>query len=631
MRTLFCFAFAMFFGLIGCSVAPAPQSAAIDLAQKYPQQWPVYSRSAGAARFSPLTNIDRQNVNQLEVAWTFHTGELEHVAGSSLAEELTFECTPLVLDGVMYLVTGSNRALAIDAETGKLVWSYDPGIDLNGNYSETAARGSTIWEPADGKPHGRRKLFYGTLDGRLIGLDAQTGKPLAKFGKAGEVNLHPSAMPAGPIAPDQTMAAMKEYETGQKIPKKSPADFSSIEAYNSWAFGSLVVPQVTSPPVVVGDLIVVGTAIADNFSVENGLGIVQAFSVHDGHPAWSWDPIPRQPEDPGYATWSRHDVGGSNAWPPLSVDPQRSLIFVPTTSASPDYYGGDRLGCNAYSDSLVALHAKTGKLAWSFQIVRHDLWDYDGNTQLLLVDIERDGKPVQAIVQANRNGYFYILDRTTGAFLGAEAYTENMNWATIDANGRPVVSENARNTDGVHGPVCPGTQGGTNAALATAFNPNLGLTFVPVIEACATYTVAEVEFVPGAPFMGGIPAYDTDSTYGHLSAIDVATGQTRWRYRDDTGLLAGVLSTEGGVVFTGNVAGEVLALDAKTGERIWSFRAGSAIRSQPIAFEVDGVPHLAIAAGGFPAAEAFLFPSMVPGDGQLFVFKLETPETRPEE
>ncbi len=417
MRTLFCFASALFFGLIGCSAAPAPQSAAVDLAQKYPQQWPVYSRSAGAARFSPLTHIDRQNVNQLEVAWTFHTGELEHVAGSSLAEELTFECTPLVLDGVMYLVTGSNRALAIDAETGKLLWSYDPGIDLNGNYSETAARGSTIWEPADGNPHGRRKLFYGTLDGRLIGLDAQTGKPLAKFGKAGEVNLHPSAMPAGPIAPDQTMAAMKEYETGQKLPKKSPADFSSIEAYNSWAFGSLVVPQVTSPPVVVGDLIVVGTAIADNFSVENGLGIVQAFSVHDGRPAWSWDPIPRQPEDPGYATWSRHDGGGANAWPPLSVDPQRGLIFVPTTSASPDYYGGDRLGRNAYSDSLVALHAKTGKLAWSFQIVRHDLWDYDTPQQPMLFDLDRHGEKIPAVAIGSKVGHLFVLDRRTGKSL----------------------------------------------------------------------------------------------------------------------------------------------------------------------------------------------------------------------
>ena len=417
MRTLFPLTSTLLLGLIGCSAAPAPQPTVVDLAQKYPEQWPVYGRSAGATRFSPLTHIDRENVKQLEVAWTFHTGELAHVAGSNLAEELTFECTPLVLDGVMYLVTGSNRAIALDAETGKSLWSYDPGIDLDGNYSETAARGSAIWEPAEGDPHSRRKLFYGTLDGRLIGLDAQTGKPLAQFGKSGEVNLHPFAMPAEPIAEDQTMIAMKEYGTGKKLPKKSPADFPSVEAYNTWAFGSLVIPQVTSPPVVVGDLIVVGTAIADNFSVENGLGIVQAFSVHDGHPVWSWDPIPRNPKDPGYSTWSQHDVGGANAWPPLSADPERGLIFVPTTSASPDYYGGNRLGRNAHSDSLVALYAETGELAWSFQIVRHDLWDYDTPQQPILFDLDRDGEKIPAVAIGSKVGHLFVLDRRTGKSL----------------------------------------------------------------------------------------------------------------------------------------------------------------------------------------------------------------------
>ena len=495
-------------------------------------------------------------------------GDLRVAWSFGSGTDAQFSVSPIVYDGVMYVTSSHNRIFALDARTGEILWRYDHQLPGDLRFCcGPANRGPSI--------HGDR-VFMGTLDAKLLAFNRKTG----------EIDWETEVAP---------------YADGIAI---------------------------TSSPLVLDDRLIVGIG-GGEFGVRS---FFDAYDVETGERLWRHYTVPKEGE-PGIETWAGDSwkSGGAPTWNPGAYDAATDTLYWATGNPGPDYDGSSREGDNLYSDSLLAVDARTGARKWHFQFTPHDLWDYDGNTQLLLVDIERDGKPVQAIVQANRNGYFYILDRTTGAFLGAEAYTENMNWATIDANGRPVVSENARNTDGVHGPVCPGTQGGTNAALATAFNPNLGLTFVPVIEACATYTVAEVEFVPGAPCMGGIPAYDTDSTYGHLSAIDVATGQTRWRYRDDTGLLAGVLSTEGGVVFTGNVAGEVLALDAKTGERIWSFRAGSAIRSQPIAFEVDGVPHLAIAAGGFPAAEAFLFPSMVPGDGQLFVFKLETPETRLEE
>ena len=417
MRTLLPFASTLLLGLIGCSAAPAPQPTAVDLAQKYPEQWPVYSRNAGATRFSPLTHIDRENVKQLEVAWTFHTGETAYLEGSQLADDATFECTPLVLDGVMYLVTGSNRAFALDPATGKQLWSYDPQIDLRRHFAETAARGLAIWEPAKGDPHGQRKLFYGTLDGRLIGLDPETGKPLEGFGSSGEVSLHAFAMPLQPIPADQTRQALQEFRTGKSLPMKSPDDFPSVEAYNSWAFGTLAVPQVTSPPVVIGDLVVVGTSIVDNFNVQNGRGVVQAFNIHDGHRVWAWDPVPRNPEDPAYATWSQHDVGAANAWPPLSADPKRKMLFVPTTSASPDYYGGKRLGRNAHSDSLVALWAETGELAWSFQIVRHDLWDYDTPQQPILFDLDRDGEKIPAVAIGTKVGHLFVLDRRTGKSL----------------------------------------------------------------------------------------------------------------------------------------------------------------------------------------------------------------------
>ena len=419
MRVLLLLVLGLLSGLFGCSPSQESVSLPIDLGQKYPDAWPTYSHDAGAARFSPLAQIDRSNVSDLEPAWTFHTGETAHLEGSRLAHDATFECTPLVLDGAMYLVTGSNRAFALDAATGKQLWSYDPQIDLHRHFAETAARGLAIWEPAIGDPRGQRRLFYGTLDGRLIGLDAETGKPLEGFGVSGEVSLGGFAMPSQPISADQTFQALQEFRTGESLPMKSPDDFPSVEAYNRWAFGPLAVPQVTSPPVVIGDLVVVGTAIVDNFNVQNGRGVVQAFNIHDGRRVWAWDPVPRNPEDPAYATWSQHDVGAANAWPPLSADPERRMLFVPTTSASPDYYGGKRLGNNERANSLVALHADSGELAWSFQIVRHDLWDYDTPQQPVLFDLKRGGETLPAIAIGTKVGHVFVLDRRTGESLFA--------------------------------------------------------------------------------------------------------------------------------------------------------------------------------------------------------------------
>jgi len=415
MRAVILVASAVLLGLSGCTAKDAGRA----LSPQPSDEWPAYSQSAHATRFSSLEQITPANVQQLEVAWIFHTGELEHVRGSRLAEEITFECTPLVVDEVLYLVTGSNRVFALDAKTGKEFWSYDPEIDQNGDYAETAARGLAFRKAGPNDRHAQSQLFLGTLDGRLIGLDAKTGKPLEHWGNAGVVNLHPFAMPKEPVAIDQTMAAMEAYRTGKGVLAKSPADFPSIEAYNTWAFGKLVVPQVTSPPLIVGDLIIVGTAIPDNFNVQNGLGITQAFSVHDGRPIWSWDPIPRDPKDPAYATWSRHDVGGGNAWPPLSADLERELVFVPTSSPSPDYYGGERVGRNDYANSLVALHAKTGEVAWSFQIVRHDLWDYDTPQQPVLFELERNGETIPAVAIGSKVGHIFVLDRRNGKSLFA--------------------------------------------------------------------------------------------------------------------------------------------------------------------------------------------------------------------
>jgi quinoprotein glucose dehydrogenase len=292
-------------------------------------EWPFHAHDAGGMRHSPLTQIDRDNVGQLQVAWTFHTGELETYQGTSFpVSAVAFEAVPIMVEGVLYFCTATARTFALDAATGQQRWAYDPKIDRNVNYSNPVSRGVSTWVDATKTPSepGYRTLFVGTIDGRLIALDAADGRPRADFGSDGQIDLLAAAAPYGgtPYGP--------EYLAGQL--------------------------NVTSPPAIFGDLVVVGAAIGDNIAVVQQRGVVQAFDARTGERRWSWDPIPREPADSGYDTWEgplAHRTGGANAWPPISVDSARDLLFVPTTAPSPDYYGGERLGQNLFANCLMAL------------------------------------------------------------------------------------------------------------------------------------------------------------------------------------------------------------------------------------------------------------------------------------
>jgi quinoprotein glucose dehydrogenase len=340
--------------------------------------WPTYGNDPGGTRYSPLAQIDRANVDRLRVAWTYRTGDLP--AGAWANSRIAFEATPIHVDGTLYLSTPFGRVIALDGETGAERWTFDPSVDRNGVFAVITSRGVSTWlDPAAAPGSGcRRRIFVGTLDARLFALDAATGSPCQDFGRGGEVSL------AAGIAVG-----------------------ADCRCY-----------FVTSPPAIVNGLVVIGSTIGDNRAVSVERGVVRAYDARTGALRWTWDPIPTRADDPAAATWAGESwrrTGAANVWSVMSVDHERGLIFAPTSSPSPDFYGGARLGANAYANSVVALRASTGEVVWHYQVVHHDLWDYDVPAQPSLVTVTRDGRRVPAVVVGTKMGHMFVLHRETGA------------------------------------------------------------------------------------------------------------------------------------------------------------------------------------------------------------------------
>ena len=341
--------------------------------------WGYYGGDMFGQRFSSLNEINRKNVTHLTVAWTYRTGE--NGAGFARANKLSFEATPVLAFGLLYLETPTNILIALDPETGVQRWRFDPHIDRSRQYSEASSRGVSIWEDPDSRHTGActRRVLSGTLDARLLAVDAGTGEPCKEFGTAGEVDL----------------------TSGLRI--RDRADY-----------------LVTSPPAIYGNVVVVGSAIGDNRASDVERGVIRAFDARNGALLWAFDPIPDSPSHPAAAEWDLAQAattGAGNSWGLMSIDEDNGLVLVPTGSASPDYFGGTRQGSNRFADSLLALDAKTGKLVWHQQLVHHDLWDYDLAAQPVLGDIEVQGVPVPAVIQATKTGMLYIFDRTKGQAL----------------------------------------------------------------------------------------------------------------------------------------------------------------------------------------------------------------------
>ena len=349
------------------ALAPRASGAAVE--------WTAYARDAAGTKYSPANQITRENVRDLVPVWTYRTGDFAR--GNATVRD---ETTPLFVDGVLYASTPFGGVRALDPVSGTEIWSFDSELDLSTGYGDPTNRGVSTWldrTRAVGAPC-RRRIYVATLDARLISLDAIGGKPCSDFGRNGQLDI----------------------SAGIRNTPEFRGEFG-----------------VTSAPAIAGDLVIVGAVVADNRRANAPAGVVQAFDARTGARRWSWDPVPNDPSDPAYSAWrgpTARQAGAANAWSTISVDTARDLIFVPTGSASPDFYGGERPGRNDYANSIVALRASTGKIVWHYQVVHHDLWDYDVPAQPALVDLRRNGATVPAVVQTTKMGFVYVLNRLTG-------------------------------------------------------------------------------------------------------------------------------------------------------------------------------------------------------------------------
>jgi quinoprotein glucose dehydrogenase len=597
------------------------QSAAVAKTSSSNAGWPNYGNDAGGNRFSPLSQVNRDNVAQLKVAWTYRTGALEQLG--DLKGRATFETTPILVDGRLYLSTPLNQVIALEPETGKKIWEFDPKIDRALDYSEVTSRGVSAWRDAASKP-GQAcglRIFIGTIDARLIALDGATGKPCADFGVDGQVDLKK----------DVNMRDLGQY-------------------------------QVTSAPAIAGDVVITGSSIGDNRAVELERGIVRGFDARSGKQRWSWDPIP-------WASKSTPRTGAGNAWSTLSVDAERGLVFIPTGSASPDYFGGLRLGDDQWANSVVALKAATGEFVWGFQVVHHDLWDYDVASQPVLFTW-RDETPAVAIT--TKMGRVFVLNRVTGAPLlpveerpapksdipGEEAWpTQPASISLIpeklsaeDAWGRNPEEKQAcadkikaARSEGIFTPpsvkgtiVYPGNVGGVNWGSA-AYDPQRHLLMVDTnrlaffvrliprdkmqadISAATTNDRLHGEYgrQTGAPYgmfrtpllapVEGIHLCNPPP-WGTVAAVDLFTGKKAWDVplgtfvpgmATGTVTLGGPMATAGGLVFSAaTMDNYIRAFDADTGRELWAFELPAGGQATPMTYSVNARQYVVIAAGG---------------------------------
>ncbi len=334
--------------------------------------WPVYGHDSGGMRFSPLDQINSTNVDRLRRAWTYHTGEHPSTAGPRGQRQVAFETTPVIVDGVLYLSTPANRIVALDPVSGRELWKFDPQSKAVGALKYRAHRGVAYW-PGNG--HTPPRILFGTLDGRLIALNAKTGLEVPGFGNEGEVNLRQGV--------------------AEGFPESTYAE--------------------TSPPAIYGDLAITGAEVPESPGL-GPRGDVRAWDVRTGKLVWTFHTVP-QPGEPGHETWQGDgwkDRTGVNVWTLLTIDVDRSMVFLAIGSPAFDFYGGDRKGADLYGDCLVALDARTGKLIWYYQFVHHDIWDYDPPAAPALIDLQQNGRTIPAVVQVTKMGLVFVFDRRTG-------------------------------------------------------------------------------------------------------------------------------------------------------------------------------------------------------------------------
>ncbi|MDL5156631.1 PQQ-dependent dehydrogenase, methanol/ethanol family [Actinomycetospora termitidis] len=520
--------------------APATRNVDYDRikgAKSEPENWLTYYGSYDGQRYSPLDQINKSNVRKLSPAWVFQAGSTGMHSGAST---YSFEASPLVVDGVMYVSGPDGKVWAIDPTTGDELWRYKHASPFDtslccGNVNRGVAVG-----------HG--KVYMYTLNAHLIALDATTGEKVW----------------------DTTNGDVRAGESG------------------------------SAAPLIVKDMVVVGSA-GGEFGVR---GHLDAFDAQTGERRWRCYTVPK-PGEPGSETWPEDGEawqrGGANCWITPTYDPELELLFQGTGNPAPDFDGGVREGDNLYTDSVVAIDVNSGEIRWHYQFTPHDLWDYDSTMENLLFDAP-DGRKLLA--HADKNGYFFVIDRTNGELVRVFPFVDRITWGEITPDGK-VTPKIYPDEEGVPVHFWPGPAGGKEWTHMS-YNPQTGLIYIPVQEVGATATRRRREFKESIPYWGAGVAVDLDDHYGFVSAVDPTTGEEKWRWNHEYPMCASNITTAGGLVFQGTPSGEFVALDAETGEKLWQFQCGSGHHSSPTVYSVDGRQYVAVPTGWGGWVEGFL-------------------------
>jgi len=534
--------------------------------------WPVYGGDSGNTRFSTLKKVNTGNVSRLQVAWALQLGTVR-----------SQESTPLVIGDTLFVTSsyGPKNVFAVDAKTGVVKWRYSPEVPKD---IEQYACCDVVNR---GAAYANGKVFVGRLDAHIVALDAKTGK----------------------------------------------------EAWKTQIIDPTGGSVITSPPTLAKNLVITGYA-GGEYGVR---GSIVALDQASGKEVWRTYTVPG-PGEPGNDSWKGDSwkFGGGVAWNVGSYDPQLNLVYYGTSNAAP--FGGAVRGndssdigpfSNLYTASVLALNADTGKIAWHYQFTPHDVWDYDAVNELVFADLPVGGKKTPVIMQANKNGFFYVLDRRSGKLLSAKPFVD-VNWATgIDMKtGRPIETANNAKRPGLKrkaSNICPNVIGGKNW-MPMSYNPRTGLVYMATMNMCMDLEGVQAEYKRGAFYL----AVDFDlgkvGAGGHMGGVkawDPVKQKEVWFNKDEILYTGGTLSTAGGLVFHGDIKGWFKALDAKTGKTLWKFNAGSGISQAPMTYQLDGKQYVAVVSGRTLSIPAFFGPivgekmiNASPEGGTLFVFQL---------
>ena len=621
-RTFCCFALSAIF-LYACSPPPLGEVPAGTVAD-----WPAYGATPGGSHFSRANQITPENVQHLELAWLHRSGDIReaNISPDQFISQSSLQVTPIMIEDRLYYCSPFNKVFALDAESGEELWVFDSEVDRFADFLPNC-RGVSSWQSGE-EGFCEHRIVVGTLDARLIALDAQTGKRCPDFGDNGEVDV------------------------SHGLSEHTPAEYS-----------------ITSPPAILGDRVVTGAMVLDNQRVDIPSGVVRAYDIRSGEFLWAWNPVKR-----GSRTVNDDDTylsGTTNVWSIIAADPERDMLFVPTGNTSPDYYGGHRGDLDYYSSSVVALHGESGEVAWHYQMVHHDVWDYDTPSQPTLVDMTVNGETVPVVVQTTKMGLTFVLHRDTGEpvwpveerpvpqngvpeeplsptqpfpthvpHMITPPLTEDDMWGlTFWDEGQCVDRLREIRNDGFYTPPTlqgsinfPSNGGGNNWG-SPAVHPDSRVMVVYTLRAPGSTKLIPRDQCAGPGGLGqrqegtpycvetgffsspiGVPC--TEPPWGTLDAVDLEAGEVLWSVPMGTtrdmapfpfwwikGLpgFAAPMLTDTGLIFVGISNEHVLrAFDLRTGEELWHADLPTAANALPLTYQVSstGKQYVVVAAGG---------------------------------